>query len=42
METHGDPDKAPSNGPNMVPFKAMPALLKRLMAFDEVAKQGGA
>lgn len=42
METHRDPDKAPSDGPNMVPFKAMPALLRRLMAFDELAKQGGA
>ncbi len=42
METHRDPDKAPSDGPNMVPFKAMPALLQRLMAFDKLAKQGGA
>jgi 2-dehydro-3-deoxyphosphooctonate aldolase (KDO 8-P synthase) len=41
METHRDPDKAPSDGPNMVPFKAMPALLARLMAFDQLAKQGG-
>jgi len=39
METHRDPDKAPSDGPNMVPFKDMPALLERLLAFDRIAKQ---
>lgn len=38
IETHQDPDKAPSDGPNMVPLKDMPALLERLMAFDRVAK----
>ncbi len=38
METHQDPDHAPSDGPNMVPLKQMPALLQRLMAFDKVAK----
>ncbi len=42
METHRDPDKAPSDGPNMVPFKDMPALLERLLAFDRIAKQGKA
>jgi 2-dehydro-3-deoxyphosphooctonate aldolase (KDO 8-P synthase) len=38
METHQDPDKAPSDGPNMVVLKEMPALLKRLQAFDRLAK----
>src|SRR5215813_13537825 len=39
IETHQDPDKAPSDGPNMVPLKAMPELLQRLVAFDQVAKK---
>ncbi len=38
VETHQDPDNTPSDGPNMVPLKDMPALLERLMAFDRVAK----
>src|SRR3954465_15316133 len=38
IETHENPDKAPSDGPNMVPLKEMPALLERLMAFDRLAK----
>jgi 2-dehydro-3-deoxyphosphooctonate aldolase (KDO 8-P synthase) len=38
IETHEDPDNAPSDGPNMVPLDKMPALLERLMAFDKVAK----
>jgi 2-dehydro-3-deoxyphosphooctonate aldolase (KDO 8-P synthase) len=38
IETHQDPDNAPSDGPNMVPLEDMPALLERLMAFDRVAK----
>jgi len=38
METHQDPDCAPSDGPNMVRLKEMPALLERLMAFDRLAK----
>ncbi len=38
IETHEDPDNAPSDGPNMVPLKDMPALLERLMEFDRVAK----
>ena len=38
IETHQDPDKAPSDGPNMVPLKEFEALLRRLMAFDRVAK----
>ncbi|MGE0733308.1 MAG: 3-deoxy-8-phosphooctulonate synthase [Alphaproteobacteria bacterium] len=39
METHKDPDKAPSDGPNMVKFKDLPALLETLMAFDRLAKR---
>ncbi len=38
METHPDPDNAPSDGPNMVPMSEMPALLAQLMEFDRVAK----
>ena len=38
IETHQDPDKAPSDGPNMVPLKDMERLLRRLMEFDRVAK----
>jgi len=38
METHQDPDHAPSDGPNMVKLKDMPALLQSLMAFDKLAK----
>jgi 2-dehydro-3-deoxyphosphooctonate aldolase (KDO 8-P synthase) len=41
IETHQDPDNAPSDGPNMVPLKDLPALLERLMAFDRVAKNAG-
>ena len=37
-ETHQDPDKAPSDGPNMVPLKEMPSLIKTLQAFDELSK----
>jgi 2-dehydro-3-deoxyphosphooctonate aldolase (KDO 8-P synthase) len=38
LETHQDPDKAPSDGPNMVKLKDLPALLETLLAFDRVAK----
>jgi len=38
IETHQDPDHAPSDGPNMVKFKDMPALLETLIAFDRLAK----
>jgi len=38
METHQDPDHAPSDGPNMVKLKDMPALLATLIEFDRVAK----
>ncbi len=42
METHQDPDNAPSDGPNMVPLKDMPGLLRTLMDFDRLAKAGAA
>ncbi len=38
IETHPDPDKAPSDGPNMVPLKALEPLLRDLMALDRLAK----
>ncbi|ABR59924.1 3-deoxy-8-phosphooctulonate synthase [Sinorhizobium medicae] len=38
VETHEDPDNAPSDGPNMVPLKDMPRLLEKLLAFDAIAK----
>lgn len=38
IETHQDPDNAPSDGPNMVPLNQMKSLLKQLMAFDTLAK----
>ncbi len=38
IETHQDPDNAPSDGPNMIPLDQMPALLDTLMQFDALAK----
>ncbi|KAF1853545.1 hypothetical protein Lal_00046507 [Lupinus albus] len=38
IETHPDPDRAPSDGPNMVALKDMPAVLEQLIAFDRLAK----
>lgn len=38
IETHQDPDNAPSDGPNMVPLHQMRALLEKLMAIDSVVK----
>jgi 2-dehydro-3-deoxyphosphooctonate aldolase (KDO 8-P synthase) len=38
IETHPDPDKAPSDGPNMVPLKELEPLVKRLIEFDRLAK----
>jgi 2-dehydro-3-deoxyphosphooctonate aldolase (KDO 8-P synthase) len=38
METHPDPDHAPSDGPNMIYLKDMPGLLATLKAFDQVSK----
>jgi 2-dehydro-3-deoxyphosphooctonate aldolase (KDO 8-P synthase) len=40
IETHQDPDKAPSDGPNMIPLKDMEPLLQRLLQFDKLAKSG--
>ncbi|MGE5540037.1 MAG: 3-deoxy-8-phosphooctulonate synthase [Gemmatimonas sp.] len=39
METHQNPDKAPSDGPNMVPLKQLPGLLATLVDFDRLAKR---
>ena len=38
IETHQDPDNAPSDGPNMLPLEAMERLLERLIGFDRLAK----
>lgn len=38
IETHEDPDNAPSDGPNMIPLAQMPALIDTLMEFDHLAK----
>ncbi|HUH84717.1 MAG TPA: 3-deoxy-8-phosphooctulonate synthase, partial [Stellaceae bacterium] len=38
METHQDPDHAPSDGPNMVPLQDMPGLLQTLISIDRLAK----
>jgi 2-dehydro-3-deoxyphosphooctonate aldolase (KDO 8-P synthase) len=40
IETHQEPDTAPSDGPNMVPLKEMEGLLRRLTEFDRLAKAG--
>ena len=40
METHPDPDNAPSDGPNMVPLSKMPDLLKQLVEIDKLIKNG--
>jgi 2-dehydro-3-deoxyphosphooctonate aldolase (KDO 8-P synthase) len=40
IETHQDPDHAPSDGPNMIPLKDLPPLLERLMQIDRIAKTG--
>jgi 2-dehydro-3-deoxyphosphooctonate aldolase (KDO 8-P synthase) len=40
IETHRDPDKAPSDGPNMLPLGEMEPLLRSLVAFDKLAKSG--
>jgi 2-dehydro-3-deoxyphosphooctonate aldolase (KDO 8-P synthase) len=38
IETHEDPDNAPSDGPNMVRLDDMERLLQRLISFDRLAK----
>tara|TARA_B100000686_G_scaffold150850_1_gene158146 strand:+ start:396 stop:1229 length:834 start_codon:yes stop_codon:yes gene_type:complete len=40
METHPDPDNAPSDGPNMVPLSKMSSLLNQLVAIDKLIKNG--
>lgn len=42
IETHENPDAAPSDGPNMVHLKDMPALLEQLLEIDAIVKQNGA
>ena len=42
IETHEDPDNAPSDGPNMVPLDKLEGLLRTLMALDKVAKAAAA
>jgi 2-dehydro-3-deoxyphosphooctonate aldolase (KDO 8-P synthase) len=38
IETHEEPDRAPSDGPNMIPLREMPALIARLKAYDDLTK----
>jgi 2-dehydro-3-deoxyphosphooctonate aldolase (KDO 8-P synthase) len=38
IETHQDPDRAPSDGPNMIPLKELEGLFRKLMEFDAIAK----
>ncbi len=38
IETHPEPDKAPSDGANMIPLKELPAIVETLIAFDKLAK----
>jgi len=40
METHPDPDRAPSDGPNMIPLRQMESLVKVLKEFDALSKRG--
>jgi 2-dehydro-3-deoxyphosphooctonate aldolase (KDO 8-P synthase) len=42
IETHEDPDEAPSDGPNMLPLSSMGALLDELVEIDRIAKKGNA
>jgi len=41
LETHPDPDKAPSDGPNMIPLHRMEALLEQLLAIRQVLAARG-
>jgi 2-dehydro-3-deoxyphosphooctonate aldolase (KDO 8-P synthase) len=41
IETHEDPDRAPSDGPNMIPLREMASLLARLLEFDRLTKNEG-
>ncbi len=40
IETHPDPDRAPSDGPNMIPLRQMDGLVRVLKEFDALAKRG--
>ena len=40
IETHPDPDNAPSDGPNMLPLSKLPSLLKQLIQIDKLVKDG--
>ena len=40
IETHPDPDNAPSDGPNMLPLSKLPSLLKQLIQIDKLIKDG--
>ena len=39
LETHENPDKAPSDGPNMIPLKNLPKIVATLKKFDQLAKK---
>jgi 2-dehydro-3-deoxyphosphooctonate aldolase (KDO 8-P synthase) len=39
IETHQDPDRAPSDGPNMVPLASLEPLLKELIEIDRLVKR---
>ena len=39
LETHEDPERAPSDGPNMVPLASLPEMLRTFLAFDRLAKK---
>ncbi len=39
LETHQDPDNAPSDGPNMIPLNELPGLIATLVEFDRLAKR---
>ena len=41
MECHPDPDRAPSDGPSMVPLAAMPFVLGEMLAIDRLTKRHG-
>jgi 2-dehydro-3-deoxyphosphooctonate aldolase (KDO 8-P synthase) len=41
IETHQDPDRAPSDGPNMMPLKDLEKLLRRLIEIDRLTKSWG-
>ena len=39
LEVHPDPDRAPCDGPNMIPFAELPALLQAVKAVHEVVRR---